>query len=62
MKLEDLPRRIFVDRMTPAETAIRSAIHTVEELPADIRLTKAVVLLDRARELVADYVDGVNQL
>lgn len=29
-------------------------------MPADVRLTKAVVLLDQAKEAVADFVDGVE--
>jgi hypothetical protein len=43
--------------MEPAEMAITVAMNTVEDMPADIRLTKAVVLLGEARDLVADYVD-----
>lgn len=54
-------RRIKVERMTPAELEIRSAIHEVENVGADVRLTDAVVLLGAAQESVADYVDGVNR-
>lgn len=56
-----IPRRIRLDQNSAAELAIRSAIHAVEALPADVRLTDAVVLLQEARENVADYVDGVYQ-
>lgn len=52
-------RRICVDRLTPAELAIRAAVEAVEALPGDVRLTDAVALLGKARESVADYVDGV---
>lgn len=45
--------------MTPAELAIRAAIEAVEALPADVRLTEAVNLLDRAKSKVADFIDGV---
>lgn len=55
----DIPRRICVDKMTPAELAIRAAIQAVEALPPDTRLTDAVVLLDQAKDKVADFVDGV---
>lgn len=53
-----IPRRIDLQRMTPAERAITEAIRAVEELPADVRLTDAVCLLVQARERVADFVDA----
>lgn len=60
MSNEDIPRRIRIDRMTEAERAIFEAAQFVEGLPADPRLTDAVVLLGAARDAVADYVDGVE--
>lgn len=54
-----LPRRIQVQQMTTAEKAIFYAQGAVEELPADVRLTKAGQLLSQARDNVADYVDGI---
>lgn len=51
------PRRIRTDLFTPAETAIRNASLEVEKMPADVRLTNAVILLQQARDLVADFVD-----
>lgn len=54
----DMPRRIQLAGMTPAELAIRAAAHAVEALPPDVRLTAAMNLLHEARERVADYVDG----
>lgn len=56
-----IPRRIRIDQQTPAEAAIRAAIAAVEALPADVRLTNAVISLQAARESVADYVDGVTK-
>lgn len=53
------PRRICLDKMTPAENAIREAVIAVEAAGADVRLTNAVILLQAAREHVADFVDGV---
>lgn len=53
----DIPRRNRIDKLTPAELAIRNAMIAVEELPADVRLTEAVVLLGQAQSKVADYVD-----
>lgn len=58
--MNDIPRRIDVNRYVPAETAIREAILRVEEMPADPRLTNAVVLLLKAKDKVADFVDGVQ--
>jgi hypothetical protein len=58
---EQIPRRIRLDRLTPAEKAIWDAAQAVEALPPDARLTKAGSLLTEARALVADYVDGVGQ-
>ena len=56
----NIPRRQHLDRMTPAERAIFDAMQAVEALPADGRLTRAVALLDEARGLVGDFVDGVK--
>lgn len=38
--------------------AIQKAMALVERLPADVRLTDAVVLLTEARDAVTDYVNG----
>ena len=54
----EVPRRIRVDRMIPAELAIRNAMHEVEKMVADPRLTEALTLLSRAQDLVADVYDG----
>ena len=55
----DYLRRIHVDRMTPAELAIRAAMRAVEEAGAHPHLTAAIELLAHARDEVADFVDGV---
>lgn len=57
----ELPRRIQVDKYSPAEKAIADAIDAVEKLGADIRLTQAVILLGEAKEQVADYIDGIKR-
>lgn len=54
----DIPRRCCVDRMTPAELAITRAMELVEEAGCHSRLTDAVILLQDARDAVADYVDS----
>ena len=55
-----VPRRCRVDLDVPAERAIRAAIDAVEALPADVRLTNAVVLLGQAKDHVSDFVDGLG--
>lgn len=52
------PRRSTLEKMTPAELAIRDAMLAVESLGCDTRLTDAVTLLQAARDRVADVVDG----
>lgn len=56
---DDIPRRVRVDLNKPAELAIRNAVEAVESMGADARLTEAVMLLDKARNCVADFIDGV---
>lgn len=57
--MSEIPRRVDLNRLSPAERKIREAMLLVEELPADPRLTDAVVLLAQAKDRVADFVDGV---
>ena len=59
-----IPRRIDINRMTPAELQILACVDTVEKMGAKDRdhtkhenLTQAVTLLQDAREKVADYID-----
>lgn len=56
----DIPRRIQLEHMTPAERAIYDAVQVVEGAGCDARLTEAVILLQKARDMVADFVDGVQ--
>lgn len=55
--MEIIPRRNRLDLMTPAEIAIHLAILEVEKVGADVKLTKAVVLLYKAKGLVADFIE-----
>lgn len=50
-------RRNRIDLMSPAEKAIYDAMQEVEKMPADVRLTDAVELLQQAKNKVSDYVD-----
>jgi hypothetical protein len=56
----DASRRIHIERLTAAELAIKEALRVVEEAGADVRLTDAVMLLTRAQDYVADFVDDVG--
>lgn len=56
--MDSIPRRVRMDLMVHAELAICHAVDVVEEMPADVRLTDAVILLAEAREKIADYVDN----
>lgn len=54
----ETPRRIQLDKMTPAEKAIYEAGLLIEKMGADERLTTAQTKLWEARNLVADFVDS----
>jgi hypothetical protein len=52
------PRRACLDQFTPAEKSIYDSVQEVEALGADKLLTEAVMLLQLAREKVADWLEG----
>lgn len=54
----EIPRRNRLDLNTPAEKAIYDAMQEVEKLPSDVKLTEAVTLLAKAKDLVSDFVDA----
>lgn len=58
-KVEDcIPsRRSRLDRLTQEELAIFNAVQQVENLGAHPLLTEVVVLLQQARERLADWVE-----
>lgn len=51
------PRRYRIDLNTPAELAIRQAMRAVESAGVHPLLTEAIVLLDQAKDKVADFVE-----
>lgn len=59
--LNEIPRRSRMEQWTAAERAIYDAVRAVEAMPADVRLTDAVILLQAARDSVADYIDGLDR-
>lgn len=54
----EIPRRNRLDLNTSAEKYIYDAMQEVEKLPADAKLTEAVTLLAKAKDLVSDFVDA----
>ena len=58
--MDDLPRRAQLNLLTPAERDIMTAVQAVEATGADVRLTDSVVLLQAARDSVADFVDHID--
>ena len=56
--VDDIPRRHRIDHLIPAELAITSAMNAVEHLGADVLLTEAVILLQEARNKVADFLEA----
>jgi hypothetical protein len=57
MSENKFPRRSCIYLLTPAEKSVRDAMQAVEAVGADVRLTEAVVLLQQAKEKLADYFD-----
>lgn len=55
---KDIPRKAYLNLLTPAETAIVRAIEAVEQAGADPRLTDAINLLSSAKDKVAEYIDA----
>lgn len=58
--VDGFPRRNRIDLLTVEEKLIYDATQAVDCMPADVRLTEAVVLLQQAREKVADYVESIG--
>ncbi len=57
MDEKQIPRRIMLEKMTPEEIAIRAIMLQIENLGAHPLLTDVIVLLDQAREKLADWID-----
>lgn len=55
----EIPRRAYLDRLTPEEKMIHDCIVAIEQMPfADVKLTLAQVKLQEAKNLLSDWVDG----
>ena len=57
--MTEISRRFRVDQWTPGEKAIQDAVDVVEKMGADVLLTEVVTTLSHARDVLADYVDGL---
>lgn len=53
-----IPRRNRLDLNSPTESAIKKSMEYVEDMGAHPILTDAIVHLDAAFNLVADYIEG----
>lgn len=53
-----IARRAQMQLWSPAERAIYNAMEEVEKMDADTRLTDAVILLGKAKDLVSDFIDN----
>lgn len=58
---EEYARRNDRDRLTVGERSILYAMRAVEAMPADERLTQAMVLLEDALRCIAAYMDDVRR-
>lgn len=58
MAENSIPRRNRLDKNTPAELSINNAVQEVENIGADVKLTEAINLLHKAKDLVGDFVDN----
>lgn len=47
--------------MSETEQKIIAAMYSIEQLGCDIRLTEAVILLSKAKELVISFEDETTQ-
>jgi len=61
VKKNEFPRRNQLDKCTPAELTIFKAMEEVEKVGSDVRLTGAITKLNEAKNLVADFIDGIEQ-
>jgi hypothetical protein len=57
METNTFPRRVRLDLLTPVEKQISDAVYSVEKMESDTRLTEASLLMQKAQNLVSDYID-----
>lgn len=59
-EINGIPRRSQLQAMAPAELAIRNAMLAVESIGGSPGLTEAINLLQKARDKVADFLEGAE--
>jgi len=57
----EVPRKNRIDLNIPAELAIRNAMTEVEKAGAAVQLTNAIIKLQEAFDLVADWEDNKDE-
>ena len=58
MNDNEMPRRAYINKMTPEELEIYNLVGKIEMLGAHPLLTDVVVYLGKAREKLSDWVDA----
>ena len=53
-----IPRRVNYQKMVPAERLILKSMQETEKIGADPKLTEAITLLNKAKDLISDYIDN----
>jgi len=54
----EIKRRNRSDLWLPSEQAIQNAMWEIEKIGADVKLTEAIIHLQKAKDLVSDYIDS----
>jgi hypothetical protein len=60
LRPDGIATRCDQNHFTPAEAAIFAAMQEVEAMGASKALTDAVILLQKARDRVADHAEGLG--
>ena len=60
-RTDGIPTRVDSHWHTTAEKAITAAMYEVENAGGSVKLTEAITLLSKARDCVADHVEGDNR-
>ena len=55
--IQTFPRKSCINLLTKPEKIIYDAVQEVENIGADERLTKAIILLGEAQDLVSDFIN-----
>lgn len=57
METNLVPRKNIISMQQPAEWKIVEAMSEIETLGADVLLTDAILLMQKAKEKVSEYID-----